>query len=177
MRRDHTRLIFGNLSYNVTPEALRDELSKHVQVVRVDIPRHRNNSPKGVGIVDVKTPEEADGLHAKFHETMFLGRKCYISFGDEKRFQRVSRDRRERHHSRNRRDGSPLRHRSRSRDCSDSDDGPPHRRARDSSDSECSPPRRRTREYSDSDDSPPRARTRRRSSPRRRRAASSDVTD
>jgi RNA recognition motif-containing protein len=154
-RTNYTRIIFGNLSYSVTEDELKAEISKYVTPILVEIPRLENDRSKGMAIVDVNTADDADTLQGLFHRQMLFGRRCYISFsspsasrshGDESRHG--SRSRR----SRDRRDSPPARRHRRSRDYSDSDysdDSPPRKRRHREKDRRSSPRRRRRSHSSD----------------------------
>jgi RNA recognition motif-containing protein len=147
-----TRVKFGNLNWQTTESDLEEEISKYVEVEKVEVPRYPNGRARGHGFVNFFTPEDAERVYKLLNETMLFGRRAYLTF--EGRHLDSSEDRRgdSRRDSRDR-GGRDRSDRGRSR-------SPPRRhQSSDYSDSS----------YSDSDSEP-----RRRSSDRSRRSKHSD---
>lgn len=130
----HSRIFVGNLKYDVREEELRDLFAQFGKIESCVIPRRKNGSSSGLGIIDFSQDSEADAAHKEFDKREIFGRQCYISFGDdpENNKQRPPPERRRPYYDRYQYDDPGYRRRSPRYEHSDEDDYYGGRRYRDS---------------------------------------------
>jgi RNA recognition motif-containing protein len=69
-----TKLYVGNLSYNVTPEDLKELFSAHGEVLEVKI-----IEGKGFGFIEMETQAEAEAVRKELDGTPLKGRNLKIN--------------------------------------------------------------------------------------------------
>ena len=83
-----TTCFFGNLSYEVTEEALRELIEEHSlgAVLSVRLPTDQTTGqPRGIGFVEFGTAEEASECFKALHDEEFLGRTLKVDLSETKR--------------------------------------------------------------------------------------------
>ena len=75
-----TKLFVGNLSFNITENALQDAFAAHGTVVEAILMMDRmTNRPRGFGFVTMSTAEEAEKAIAALNGTQLDGRDLTVN--------------------------------------------------------------------------------------------------
>ena len=75
------KLFIRNLSSNTEVFDLKKLLSDFGTIVSIAVPKDKSSGRnKGIGLVEMETPEEAASIIEKFHNTIFKESKIKIDF-------------------------------------------------------------------------------------------------
>src|SRR5712664_247559 len=75
-----TKLFVGNLSFNVTENALQDAFAAHGTVVETNLMMDRaTGRPRGFAFITMSTPEEAEKAIAAMNGTSLDGRNLTVN--------------------------------------------------------------------------------------------------
>lgn len=78
VNRNYANSIFiGNLTYDCTPEDLKDHFSQVGEVVRADIITSRGHH-RGMGTVEFTNPEDVDEAIRRFDSSYFMDRQVFV---------------------------------------------------------------------------------------------------
>ncbi|RKP09653.1 hypothetical protein THASP1DRAFT_13992, partial [Thamnocephalis sphaerospora] len=76
--RRECRVYVGNLAYRVRLDELREFMEQAGEVVYVEIMTMAGGRSKGCGVVEYRTPEDAERAIRKLHDVPLLGRAAFV---------------------------------------------------------------------------------------------------
>ena len=79
-----SKIVIRNLSFKISEEVLRDEISKHAYVVEMSLPKADNGRPKGFAFVTLINKFAANKVMQKFNGKEILNRKVAIDWAVNK---------------------------------------------------------------------------------------------
>jgi len=72
------RVYVGNLSWNISPQQLKDHMQQVGNVIHVDVFEDRDGRSKGCGVVEFETPEEARRAIEELTDTQLNSRQIFV---------------------------------------------------------------------------------------------------
>jgi len=72
------RVYVGNLSWNISPQQLKDHMQQVGNVIHVDVFEDRDGRSKGCGVVEFETPEEARRAIEEMTDTQLNSRQIFV---------------------------------------------------------------------------------------------------